>query len=490
VDTDLGGAFLDLIKTDSDEVLKSVELLAPASRIKVWKELGIMPGGPQEEMMDALSSCLTNVDGDYVSLAKKALKLGISTIYGSQIPLELGQDILFGTPMPHEVNTDLGIIDPDYVNIVPNGHEPFIGAAIIEAAHADLVQQKARDAGAKGLHVIGSIETGQELIQRFEVDDVFVGFAGNWISIEPALATGGVDLFLMDMNCSPPAMGAYQDKYNTTLLSVSKLVSVPGMKGQKIYKPEEVKAQAEELIDMAIENFKARGGKPTHPVTKTQKAIAGISIEACLSVLGGTLDPLLALIKDGTIKGVVAIVSCTSLKNGPQDSLTVAVAKELIKRDILVLGAGCGNAALQVAGLETPEAKELAGDGLKAVCEKLGIPPVLSFGTCTDTGRIAMLVTAVADALGVDPSELPVAVSAPEYMEQKATIDAVFAVAFGLYTHVSPIPPVTGAPRLVKLLTEDVEGLTGGKIAVGDDPVEIVDGIEAHINKKRVKLGI
>ncbi|OFV65484.1 MAG: Prismane [Candidatus Syntrophoarchaeum butanivorans] len=101
-----------------------------------------------------------------------------------------------------------------------------------------------------------------------------------------------------------------------------------------------------------------------------------------------------------------------------------------------------------------------------------------------------MLVTAVADALGVDPSDLPVAVTAPEYMEQKATIDAVFAVAFGLYTHVSPIPPVTGADRLVNLLTEDVEGLTGGKIAVGDDPVEIVDGIEAHINKKRAKLGI
>lgn len=32
------------------------------------------------------------------------------------------QDILFGTPMPHEVNVDLGIMDPDYVNIVFNGH--------------------------------------------------------------------------------------------------------------------------------------------------------------------------------------------------------------------------------------------------------------------------------------------------------------------------------------------------------------------------------
>src|SRR5659263_623193 len=97
---------------------------------------------------------------------------------------------------------------------------------------------------------------------------------------------------------------------------------------------------------------------------------------------------------------------------------------------------------------------------------------VLSFGTCTDTGRITLLVTAVADALGVDPSQLPVAVTAPEYMEQKATIDALFALAFGLYTHVAPLPPVAGAPRLVKLLTVDLEGITGGKIAVETDMVE------------------
>ena len=115
----------------------------------------------------AISSTMTNIDGDYVSLAKKALRLGISCIYGSQIPLEMGQDILFGTPQPHAVNVDLGIIDPAYVNIAANGHEPFIGAALIKAAHEAKNQETAKKAGAKGLHIIGSIETGQELVQRF-----------------------------------------------------------------------------------------------------------------------------------------------------------------------------------------------------------------------------------------------------------------------------------------------------------------------------------
>ncbi len=103
----------------------------------------------------------------------------------------------------------------------------------------------------------------------------------------------------------------------------------------------------------------------------------------------------------------------------------------MIKKDILVVSGGCGNHGLEVAGLCNLEAKEMAGTGPKEVCELLKIPPVLSFGTCTDTGRISMLVTALADHLDVDIPDLPIAVTAPEWMEQKATIDGVFAVAEG-----------------------------------------------------------
>lgn len=101
-----------------------------------------------------------------------------------------------------------------------------------------------------------------------------------------------------------------------------------------------------------------------------------------------------------------------------------------------------------------------------------------------------MLVTALAEHLNVDIPDLPIAVTAPEYMEQKATIDGMFAIAYGAYTHLSPAPFVSGAPKLIKLLTEDVEGLTGGKLALGDDPKEAADGIEKHIMLKRKNLGL
>jgi carbon-monoxide dehydrogenase catalytic subunit len=483
-------AVLASLTQGAEEESVMVAKFAPESRKKVWRELGIIPGGPAFELVEASARSMTNIDSDYLSLAKLALRLGIASTYGALVPLELMQDTLFGTPSPHAANVDLGIIDPDYVNIMPNGHEPFVGAALIEAARRPEVQERARAAGAKGLRIVGSIETGQELLQRYPCDDVFVGLTGNWISQEYALATGGVDLFVMDMNCSLPNLKEFADRYGVTLVSVSRLVNIPGVNVTIDYEPEKAAEQALALVDLAVENFRRRKDRPAVRGLRTQPILTGFSTEAVLGALGGSLEPLLDVIKQGSIRGVAALVSCTSLKNGPHDALNVQVARELIRRDILVLSAGCGNAACQVAGLATPEARELAGDGLKAVCAKLGIPPVLSFGTCTDTGRLVLLVTAVADALGVDPSQLPVAVTAPEYMEQKATIDAFGAVAFGLYTHVSPTPPVTGAPDLVKLLTADVEHLLGGKLAVGDDAGAIADDIAAHIDRKRAGLGL
>lgn len=486
----LADFLIEEINRDSEEPSRVLMALAPDSRKQKWKELGILPGGPLHEMMNVNTSVMTNVDSDYVSLGLKTLRMGLATAYGSLTLLEEIQDILFGTAEPHEAEVDMGVLDPEYVNILPNGHEPFMGAALIMLARDDKVQEMAKEKGAKGIHVIGSIETGQELMQRFQCDHVFLGMTGNWLNEEYVLATGAVDAFVADMNCTVPTAGVYAEKYNSTIIPVTNLVNIPGVEHEIYYDPEKVEEQAMYIIEKAIANFQGRKGKPTNVPDYKRKIMTGFSPEAVLTALGGSLNPLLDTIKDGSIKGIVALVSCTTLKNGAQDETTIRVAEELIKRDILVLSAGCGNAALQVGGLTSLEAQERAGDGLKAVCGSLGIPPVLSFGTCTDTGRLLNLVSTVADALGVDPTQLPVAVTAPEYMEQKATIAAVAAVAYGLYTHVSPTPPVTGSENVVKLLTEDLEGLTGGKIAVGDDPVDIVNGIEEHINKKRKALGL
>jgi len=480
----------DFVISDLSSVEKSrlVEIFAPRPRKELWEKLGIFPSGVFQELLTMGTSAMTNVDSNYVSLAKKSMALSIATCMAAQLALETIQDILFGTPMPHDSYADLGILDPDYVNIAVDGHEPFVGIALIKLAEMEEFQEKARAAGAKGLRIIGFIETGQEILQRVD-SPVFAGIVGNWIVQEFALATGCIDVFAADMNCALPSLPEYQ-RYGVKIVPVSKVVRFRGIDEGLDYEPERAEEIAEKLIEMAVENFRQRDRSRAVKVEQKKKIVVGFSPEAILKALNGDLNVLLEAIKKGDVRGVVALVSCTTLKNGPHDTSTVTIAKELIKRDILVLSMGCGNAALQVEGLTSMEAVELAGERLKAVCRALNIPPVLSFGTCTDTGRAAYLLRLISDALGVDIPQLPVAVTAPEYMEQKATIDAVFAVAYGLTTHVSPVPPITGSEEAVKLYTEDVEKLTGGKILVEEDPVKAAELLEKVILEKRKALGI
>jgi len=474
------------------EYSKIVEALAPEERKETWKKLGIFPGGVYGEMMFSTSSCLTNVDGYYASLALKAMRLGIAMAYQSQIVNEFIQDILFNIPRPHKMRVNLGVLDPDYVNILPNGHEPFLGFAMVQLARKPEWQEKAKAVGSKGLRIIANIETGQEMIQRWEMDDVFYGFTGNWIMQETVLASGCIDLFVCDMNCCMPIDPLYAEKYKFKLIPVSEVVVFEGINERLDYIPEKAEEQAAKLLQMGIDNFKDRYAaiKPIKDLDMGE-AVVGFSTESILEALGGTLDPLLNAIKDGTIRGIAGMVSCTTLRDYGQDVHTVNVVKELIKNDILVLSMGCGNAAVQVAGLCLPEAKDLAGPGLKALCEKLKVPPVLSYGTCTDTGRIADLIGAVSNALGgVAIPDLPVVAVAPEYMEQKATIDAIFALGFGLYTYVNPVPTVTGGPDLVKLLTIDCKDITGGILHVETNSEEAVKAMLDHIETNRKKLGI
>jgi carbon-monoxide dehydrogenase catalytic subunit len=495
-EADVSLRLCDFVETEFnrkyDEPSRIVDWLAPKERKDLWQKLGIYPGGIHGEIMFATSSCLTNVDGFYASLALKAMRLSVAMAYQSQIVNEYCQDILFGLPRPHPMRVDLGVLDPGYVNVLPNGHEPFLGFAMVQLARRPEWQEKAKKAGAKGLRVIANIETGQEMIQRWTMDDAFYGYTGNWLAQEAVLASGCVDVFVCDMNCSMPIDPLYAEKYRFKLVPVSELVAFEGIKDRINYEPGEAEVQAARLLEMGIANFPERN-KNVEPVRDlpVREAIVGFSAESILAALGGTLDPLLSAIKNGSLRGVAGLVSCSSLRDSGQDVHSVRMARELIKRDILVLALGCGNAAMQIAGLCAPEAKEFCGPGLKKICAGLGVPPVLSFGTCTDTGRLADLVAAISHALGDAPvTALPIAAVAPEYMEQKATIDAIFALAFGLYTYVNPVPTVTGAPNLVKLLTQDLPAVTGGLLSVEGDAVKAADGILAHIEAKRKGLGI
>lgn len=489
---DLADALTYELRKGTDEPLKLVGLLAPKGRLEKWEALGIIPGGPLSELRDAMTMTMSNINTDPVSLLLTAMKLSIATGYMGLIATITLQDIILGNPNIGKTEADLGVLDTETVNIVAHGHVPYVAVAVLnEIANNGQLLEAAKEAGAKGIKLYGSMDTGQELLQRMgTAGKGYSGQLGNWLTQELMVATGAVDLVMMDLNCSIPGMKLAADKFHTKVVSVSHVIRMEGIDTNIDYKPEKVKEQAQELIKLAIEAYKNRGKVNSVHVPKYKSdVVAGVGVESLLSVLGGSLEPLLNVIKDGKIKGITAVVGCTNNRNG-HDSSSLTLIKELLKRDILVITAGCVSSGAQIEGLQTPEASKYAGENLKSICKALSIPPVLNFGSCIDIGRIGIAVTAIANALGVDTSDLPVAASAPEYLEQKAVADGVFAVTFGLLTHLGPVPPVAGAPLVTRILTNDVEGLVGGKVCVEQDMVKAAEIIEAHIVDKRKKLGI
>ena len=142
------------------------------------------------------------------------------------------------------------------------------------------------------------------------------------------------------------------------------------------------------------------------------------------------------------------------------------------------------------AGLLIPEASELAGDGLKAVCKALGIPPVLHMGSCVDISRILVLASALANRLGVDISDLPAAGAAPEWMSEKAVSIGAYVVSSGVFTVLGTIPPVLGSQAVTTLLTRDLNEVIGARFAVEPDPYKAADLMIRHIDEKRKALGL
>jgi len=168
----------------------------------------------------------------------------------------------------------------------------------------------------------------------------------------------------------------------------------------------------------------------------------------------------------------------------------VNLAKELMKKDILMVETGCAAVASGKAGLLVPEAAEMAGDGLREVCESLNIPPILHMGSCVDCSRILALASELANALDVSIDQLPAAGAAPEWYAQKALTIASYFVASGFYTVVGLPPNTHGSQKVTNLLTDELEDVVNAKFAVEPDPKAAARMIERHILKQREELGI
>jgi len=456
---------------------------APEKRVALWQSLGIDPRGIDREIVEIMHRTHIGVDNDPVNLILQGLKASIADGWGgSMVATELS-DVLFGTPTPTRSEVNLGVLKTDQVNIIAHGHEPTLSEMIVAAAQDPDMLTLAENQGATGINVVGMCCTGNEIIMRHGIPT-----AGNFLQQELAVITGAVEAIIVDVQCIMPALGALTGCFHTKFISTSPKAKFPGATHIEFHE-ERAFEIAKEIVRAAVENYSLRKPDMVRIPDEKMECVVGFSVEAIVGALGGTLDPLLDAIKGGAIKGIGAVVGCNSVKIR-HDHGHVRLLEELIKQDVLVVTTGCNAIAAAKAGLMLPEAAERCGEGLKSVCKALGIPPVLHMGSCVDISRILVACAAIANALGVDISDLPAAGAAPEWMSEKAVSIGAYVVSSGVFTVLGSIPPVLGGPVVTEVLTQGANDVVGAAFAVETDPFKAAQLMIDHINVKRQAIGI
>jgi carbon-monoxide dehydrogenase catalytic subunit len=409
---------------------------APKKTQERWRKHNIVPRGIDREVVEAMHRTNIGVDHDPDHLLTHGLRTALADGWaGSMISTDI-TDILFGTPKPIKAEASFGIFKEDEVNLVIHGHEPTLAEMIVAVVDEPEMQAYAKSKGAKGINVGGMCCTANEVLMRHGIPT-----AGGFTNQELGVMTGLIDALSVDVQCIMPAITELAKNFHTKIITTSEKAMIQDAMHVQ-YDEHHAKESARKIIRIACDNFPNRTTKGSHESEKFP-VIGGFSHEYIEYMQGGrwrgSFRPLNDAIASGRIRGVVGLAGCDNPRV-ESTGLHRFLAIELIKNDVLIVSTGCGSAACGTSGYLTPEtALEMAGPGLREVCEAIGIPPILHLGACVDNSRILTIVAAMATEGGLSDEigGMPAVGIAPEWMSEKA-------IAIGCYFAASGVPVVFG----------------------------------------------
>lgn len=485
------------------EPMAMLEAFAPAERKETWKKLNILPRSASYEIMEALHMTTLGGCSDWTALAAQELRSALAYCYSTLFGSSLATEILYGIPRPKMAQVNYGILKEDHVNILLHGHSPVMVEKVLEKINSPAIQQLAREVGAKGIVVGGMCCTGDELLARYGIPTVT-----NIMGQELALGTGAVDAVVVDMQCVIPGLKIVADCFGTEIITTCNSNRIPGATHIPFdpEKPETLDDDAMLVAKKAVEAFARRDRSRMRIPQQVTRAMVGWSYEAIMEVFGGAAQ-LVQLLREGTIKGLATIVGCNTPKV-PYENNHVTIARKLIEAGILLTTTGCCSHALLNAGLCSPEAAELAAPGLRGVCKRLGIPPVLAVGGCVDNTRTLRLFMAVAEAAGVPMQDMPFMFIGPEPGNEKTVGQGATFLCHGISNLVgfpAPIPVAVPEAKKDARYNDELEanvndiveffgGETlqrkiGAKVFTEIYPNIAAQTVKMHIHRKRKALG-
>lgn len=468
---------------------------APEHTQKLWNEAGIEPRAIDREVSQSLHMTHMGCSSKPEALIRQSLRAGLSDGWGGSMMGTEFSDVMFGTPKPIDTTANIGVMEKDNVNIIVHGHDPSLSEMIVFYANDPEMIAYAKENGAKGITVAGVCCTSNEVTMRHGIP-----MAGNFLSQENVVLTGACEAIVVDVQCIFPALGPLSKCFHTKFITTSPIAQIPDSDFIEFH-AESADENAKAIVKTAIENFKNRRPELVNIPDLKTKARVGYSVEAIKKELDGvcnshvdtygTTKPLIDCVKSGVLRGAVAMVGCNNPKVRP-DTAHIELMKKLLKNDIIVILSGCSAQAAAKAGLMDPDAKEYCGEGLKRVCELVGIPPVLHMGSCVDISRMMILASDIAKDWGINISQIPLCGCAPEWMSEKAVSIGNYVVATGIDTYLGVDPYTKGSSEVVDLLQGEhgVKDWVEAHFIVDTDIESLGDKMIAGIEAKRAALGI
>jgi carbon-monoxide dehydrogenase catalytic subunit len=459
---------------------------APKKRQEIWSRLGIGPRGIDREVVELMHRTHMGVDQDYRNILFQGARCALADGWGaSMIATELS-DIMFGTPVPIRTKVNIGVLKEDEVNVTVHGHEPVLAEALAMAANDPEIVAAAKKAGAKGVNLAGVCCTGNEILMRRGLP-----IAGSFVQQEVVLATGAVEAMVVDVQCIMQGVSPVASQFHTELITTSDRAKMAGATHIQF---EEHKALdvAKEILLRAIGRYPRRGEH--HIPVHQMDVVAGFSHETITYMLGGrfrgSYRPLNDNIMNGRIKGVAAIVGCDNYR--VLEEVHIELAKELIANDVLVIVTGCAATGMGRAGLLTPEALSMTGDGLREVLETVGCPPVLHMGSCVDNSRILIAATEMVNTggLGTDIPDLPAIGCAPQWMSEKAVSIGQYFVSSGASVIFGPSFPTSGCRQVTDYCFKEMMDVYGASWDVAQTANDFANKMIDKLDGKRAALGL
>ncbi|MCL2338280.1 MAG: anaerobic carbon-monoxide dehydrogenase catalytic subunit [Firmicutes bacterium] len=471
-----------------------VKTTATKGRLDKFRSHNVMPSGVYNTISNLVTQAHVGMDNDPVNLIFSAIKVAIADYVGMHVGTDIS-DILFGTPKPVVSEANMGVIDPEKVNIVLHGHNPILSDIIVSAAKE--MDDEAKAAGAKGIQLMGICCTGNEVLMRHGVPIVT-----SYSSQEFAIATGAIDGMVVDVQCIMPTVRTVAECFHTVIITTSPLVKHPGSVHIEFNAPT-AKEDAKGAIRMAIEAFKLRDPAKIHIPQITNRVVAGFSLEALYEIFGSVnpdkpVKVLTDAISNGEIKGVAWFAGCNNAK-GMQDAAHTRIVEEMLKNDVFVIGTGCAmQGCAKLGHLDPANVDKYCGEGLKKFLARIsananlttGLPPVFHMGSCVDNTRCSDLLMDMANEMGVDTPKVPIVASAPEAMSGKAVSIGVWVVAMGVPTHVGAMPPLEGSELIYSITTQVAGDVYGGYFMFETDPEEAAKKMLSALEYRTWKLGV